>query len=118
MNHCPLHDRDFDGDDICPDCKGQMAAEVSGEEAERIIRDFGRDFSQDKKVKAELQALSPEAKEFLNHHIRNAVTGVVNYCNLERHEEAKQAALQLIEILEEISPLPELKTVWPDAHGL
>jgi hypothetical protein len=114
MNHCPLHARDFDGDDICPDCKGLMAAEISGEEAERVI---GRDFSEDKKAIAELRSLSREAKEFLNHHIRNAVTGVVNYCNLERCEEAKLAALQLVAVLEAIAPAPEVETVWPDAHG-
>jgi hypothetical protein len=112
MNHCPIHDRDFDGDDICPDCKGRMAAEISGEEAERAMRDF----SQDKKAITELRSLSREAKEFLNHHIRNAVTGVVNYCNLERCEEARLAALQLVEVLEAIAPAPMVE--WPDAHGL
>ena len=103
MNHCPLHD-----------CKGQMAAEVSSKEGKQSARDF----SEDTKAIAELQALSPEAKEFLNHHIRNAMTGVVNYYNLERYEEATQAALQLVDVLETIAPAPELKTIWPDAHGL
>jgi len=83
---------------------------------EKIIRRQRRDFAGDEAAIMELRALSPKAKEFLNHHIRNTLAGVITYCVQEKHEETQQVAMQLIDVLEMIAPLPCV--VWKDAHGL
>ena len=83
---------------------------------EKFTRRHRRDFAGAEAAMAELRALSPEAQRFLNHHIRNVLSGVITYCTLEKHEEAQQVALQLVDVLEAIAPLP--MEAWKDAHGL
>ena len=64
-----------------------------------------RDFAGEEVEIEELRRLSPTAKRFLNHHIRNVLTGVINNCVLGKHHEAQQAALGLLDVLEMIAPL-------------
>ncbi len=73
---------------------------------EKIIRRHRRDFAGDESAIMELRGLSPKAKEFLNHHVRNTLAGVITYCVQEKYEETQSVAMQLVDVLEMIAPLP------------
>ena len=75
-----------------------------------------RDFSGDEKAIAELRRLSPAAKQFLNHHVRNVLSGVISYCCLEKPTEAQEAAMQLIDLLESFAPTTELQEAIEATH--
>ena len=66
----------------------------------RVIRDF----SEDEDAINELRKLSVNAKEFLRHHIRNAMSGVIGYSICEKHDKAQEVALQLGDILDVFAP--------------
>ncbi|GAB4485916.1 MAG: hypothetical protein OHK006_12850 [Thermodesulfovibrionales bacterium] len=56
-------------------------------------------FDQDRAI-AELSALSPEAKHFLNHHLGNSLGVIIGGIRIGRHEMAVEAALHIVADLE------------------
>lgn len=50
----------------------------------------------------ELHALSPEAKEYLCHHLNNALVGVITGIEIERYDIVKESAKHLAEDIKKI----------------
>lgn len=61
-----------------------------------------RDFSGDDQEIAELRRLSPAAKRFLAHHIKNTLHAVNLYCEAEQPNKARRSVWQLNDIVEQI----------------
>jgi hypothetical protein len=60
---------------------------------------MGANYAGEEKAIEELRALSPEAKEFLSHHLRNSLTAIIAGIESGKLEVAKQEAWHIIDDL-------------------
>jgi hypothetical protein len=62
----------------------------------------GANYPGQEKAITELRALSPAAKEFLGHHIRNELTKIIGGIKVGKLQIADDAAWHIVEDLEKI----------------
>lgn len=60
---------------------------------------MGNDYQGQEKAIEELSALSPEAKEFLNHHICNSLSAILGGIKVGRLQLAEEAVWHIVEDL-------------------
>ncbi|MFA6054056.1 MAG: hypothetical protein WC769_01650 [Thermodesulfovibrionales bacterium] len=60
---------------------------------------MGADYEGQEKAIEELRALSPSAKEFLSHHLRNSLSGIITGVETGKLEIVKQSAWHIIDDL-------------------
>ncbi|MFA6055482.1 MAG: hypothetical protein WC769_08915 [Thermodesulfovibrionales bacterium] len=63
---------------------------------------MGADYEGQERGIEELKSLSPEAKGYLNHHLRNSLTGIIGGIETGNLDIAKQEAWHILEDLERI----------------
>ncbi|MEW6485775.1 MAG: hypothetical protein AB1423_14375 [Pseudomonadota bacterium] len=63
---------------------------------------MGIDYAGQEKAIEEIRNLSQEAKEFLSHHLRNALNGITGGIEVGRLDIAKESAMHMVEDLERI----------------
>lgn len=61
---------------------------------------MGNDYAGQEKAIEELSALSPEAKEFLNHHICNSLGAIIGGIKVKNFRLAEEAAWHIVSDLE------------------
>lgn len=60
---------------------------------------MGADYKGQEQAIEELKAMSPEAREFLSHHLRNSLTGIITGIETNQLEIAKEQAWHIIDDL-------------------
>jgi hypothetical protein len=63
---------------------------------------MGADYPEQDKAIEELKALSPSAKEFLSHHLRNSLGSIIIAIHTGKLDIARDSAEHIVEDLEKI----------------
>ena len=61
---------------------------------------MGNDYQGQEKAIEELSALSNEAKEYLNHHLGNSLSGILGYAKLGKYKEIEKLVWHVIDDFE------------------
>ncbi|MDA8082317.1 MAG: hypothetical protein M0024_01500 [Nitrospiraceae bacterium] len=73
---------------------------------------MGADYAGQEDALAELAGLSNGAKEYLNHHIMNTLTGILGASKLGRHDMVEQGVWHIVDDFEKAGIRPKLSRRW------